>query len=65
MQGFYVWPFIHVPSSETGPRCSSPVDSELSSSDGTKLNQNRKLVHVYLGNGRQSCMTMVIKVASK
>ncbi|CAF96047.1 unnamed protein product, partial [Tetraodon nigroviridis] len=26
--------------SETGPRCSSPVDSELSSSDGTKLNQN-------------------------
>uniref|UniRef100_A0A674N3X9 Protein phosphatase 6 regulatory subunit 2 n=2 Tax=Takifugu rubripes TaxID=31033 RepID=A0A674N3X9_TAKRU len=34
--------------SETGPRCSSPVDSELSSSDGTKLNQNRKLVHVYL-----------------
>lgn len=26
--------------SETGPRCSSPVDSELSSSDGTKPNQN-------------------------
>lgn len=26
--------------SETGPRCSSPVDSELSGSDSTKLNQN-------------------------
>ncbi|XP_035497525.1 serine/threonine-protein phosphatase 6 regulatory subunit 2 isoform X1 [Scophthalmus maximus] len=26
--------------SETGPRCSSPVDSELSGSDGTKPNQN-------------------------
>ncbi|XP_045894331.1 serine/threonine-protein phosphatase 6 regulatory subunit 2 isoform X1 [Micropterus dolomieu] len=26
--------------SETGPRCSSPVDSELSGSDNTKLNQN-------------------------
>ncbi|KAM4619304.1 serine/threonine-protein phosphatase 6 regulatory subunit 2 [Polymixia lowei] len=26
--------------SETGPRCSSPVDSELSSSDRTKSNQN-------------------------
>lgn len=59
MQGFYVCPFIHVPSSETGPRCSSPVDSELSSSDGTKLNQNRKLVHVYFiilhDNGRKGC----------
>uniref|UniRef100_A0A8D3BZD4 Protein phosphatase 6 regulatory subunit 2 n=1 Tax=Scophthalmus maximus TaxID=52904 RepID=A0A8D3BZD4_SCOMX len=30
--------------SETGPRCSSPVDSELSGSDGTKPNQNRKLM---------------------
>uniref|UniRef100_A0A667Z6Y5 Protein phosphatase 6 regulatory subunit 2 n=1 Tax=Myripristis murdjan TaxID=586833 RepID=A0A667Z6Y5_9TELE len=28
--------------SETGPRCSSPVDSELSGSDRTKPNQNRK-----------------------
>uniref|UniRef100_A0A665VIK8 Protein phosphatase 6, regulatory subunit 2b n=1 Tax=Echeneis naucrates TaxID=173247 RepID=A0A665VIK8_ECHNA len=28
--------------SETGPRCSSPVDSELSGSDNTKPNQNRK-----------------------
>ncbi|KAM4553454.1 serine/threonine-protein phosphatase 6 regulatory subunit 2 isoform 3-T3 [Fundulus diaphanus] len=27
-------------SSETGPRCSSPVDSELSGSDGTKPNPN-------------------------
>ncbi|XP_034542345.1 serine/threonine-protein phosphatase 6 regulatory subunit 2 isoform X2 [Notolabrus celidotus] len=26
--------------SETGPRCSSPVDSEISGSDNTKLNQN-------------------------
>ncbi|KAM3609237.1 uncharacterized protein V6R79_011613 [Siganus canaliculatus] len=26
--------------SETGPRCSSPVDSELSGSDNNKLNQN-------------------------
>uniref|UniRef100_A0A4W6DD69 Protein phosphatase 6 regulatory subunit 2 n=1 Tax=Lates calcarifer TaxID=8187 RepID=A0A4W6DD69_LATCA len=30
--------------SETGPRCSSPVDSELSGSDNTKPNQNRKLL---------------------
>uniref|UniRef100_G3PHE6 Protein phosphatase 6, regulatory subunit 2b n=1 Tax=Gasterosteus aculeatus aculeatus TaxID=481459 RepID=G3PHE6_GASAC len=28
--------------SETGPRCSSPVDSELSGSGNTKPNQNRK-----------------------
>uniref|UniRef100_A0A8C9X912 Protein phosphatase 6 regulatory subunit 2 n=1 Tax=Sander lucioperca TaxID=283035 RepID=A0A8C9X912_SANLU len=30
--------------SETGPRCSSPVDSELSGSGNTKSNQNRKLL---------------------
>uniref|UniRef100_A0A8C4IID2 Protein phosphatase 6, regulatory subunit 2b n=1 Tax=Dicentrarchus labrax TaxID=13489 RepID=A0A8C4IID2_DICLA len=30
--------------SETGPRCSSPVDSELSGSDNTKPNQNRELL---------------------
>uniref|UniRef100_A0A671VNB3 Protein phosphatase 6 regulatory subunit 2 n=1 Tax=Sparus aurata TaxID=8175 RepID=A0A671VNB3_SPAAU len=34
--------------SETGPRCSSPVDSELSASDSTKPNQNRKLLRHYL-----------------
>ncbi|XP_024912111.1 serine/threonine-protein phosphatase 6 regulatory subunit 2-like, partial [Cynoglossus semilaevis] len=28
--------------SETGPRCSSPEDSELGGSDGTKANQNRE-----------------------
>lgn len=29
-------------SSETGPRCSSPVDSESSCTDGTNPTQNRK-----------------------
>uniref|UniRef100_A0A7N8XZI1 Protein phosphatase 6, regulatory subunit 2b n=1 Tax=Mastacembelus armatus TaxID=205130 RepID=A0A7N8XZI1_9TELE len=37
--------------SETGPRCTSPVDSELSGSDNTKPNQNRKLLqHDYLNS---------------
>lgn len=41
-------------SSETGPRCSSPVDSDLSGSDGTKPNPNRELMQNGCSNDKLS-----------